>query len=204
MKHIFKQNNPQHPTFILLHGTGGNEKDLIPLAQWIDPLASYLGILGEIDENGHRRFFKRLSEGVFDEADLEIQTDRLHNFIKEAAKKYEFSLSNIVLLGYSNGANMAQSLLFHYPNGYSYAMLLHPMNIKKEQAFADLSQLDVFIGAGLYDPICPTSETDYLVKRLNKANANTQCFYDEAGHQITQNELQEATSWYQKVVLSID
>lgn len=203
MKHIFKQNNPQHPVFVLLHGTGGNEKDSIPIAQWIDPQASYLGVLGEIDENGHRRFFKRLAEGVFDEVDLEIQTDRLHSFIKECASKYEFPISSVVLLGYSNGANMAQSLLFHYPNTFSSVMMLHPMNIKKQQDFQDLSHVDAFIGAGLYDPICPTSETDLLEKRLSKANANVTCFYGEGGHQITQIELQEATTWYQKTVLSV-
>ena len=187
------------PIFVLLHGTGGNERDLIPLAEMIDPQASYLGVLGEVSEQGMPRFFKRLSEGVFDEEDLVYRTKRLHDFLLQAAKDYQFNFNKIILLGYSNGANMAQSLLLHYPGFYRQAMLHHPMNVRKEVPFSDLSHTSIFIGAGSFDPLCPIEETHYLEERLLKAHAKVHVHIEMAGHELTRNELIEAIDWYQKL-----
>ncbi|SFH92765.1 alpha/beta hydrolase [Pisciglobus halotolerans] len=114
MIHLFKEGNPTKPVFLLLHGTGGNEYDLLPVAEFIDPEASILSVRGNILENGMPRFFKRLAEGVFDEEDLIKETKQLYDFINQAAEKYHFDRKKVIALGYSNGANIAASLLFLY------------------------------------------------------------------------------------------
>lgn len=199
MKHIFRQKKPDRPVFVLLHGTGGNEKDLIPLVELIDNDASYLGVLGEVRENGMPRFFRRLSEGVFDEEDLTFRTHQLHDFIIESAKEYDFRLDKIVLLGYSNGANIAQSLLLHHPKHYRYAMLHHPMNVKKDMPFEPLDHVHVFIGAGAFDPLFPIEETYLLQKRLTNAKANVHLHMEQAGHELTRNEVLAAIKWYESL-----
>lgn len=128
MKHVFqKGNDSSRPTLLLLHGTGGNEHDLLPLAEIIDKDANVLSVRGNVLENGMPRFFKRLAEGVFDEEDLIFRTTELNNFLDEAAEKYEFDRTNITAVGYSNGANIAASLMFHYENALKTAILHHPM-----------------------------------------------------------------------------
>lgn len=114
MKHIFRKENLDKPTFLLLHGTGGDEKDLLALAHFIQPEYNVLSVRGEVNENGMNRFFKRLSEGVFDEVDLVYRTHQLKEFIDQASIDYGFDKKHVIALGYSNGANIAGSLLFHY------------------------------------------------------------------------------------------
>src|SRR3954468_2928382 len=117
MKHIFKQGaNQSKPTILLLHGTGGTEQDLLSLAEMIDPEATVLSVRGNVLENGMPRFFRRLAEGVFDMEDLIFRTQELNEFLDEKAVEYNFDRRNIFAIGYSNGANIAASLLFHYDN----------------------------------------------------------------------------------------
>lgn len=127
MKHLFIEKDKQKPVFLLLHGTGGTERDLIPVAEHIDPDASILSVRGNVNENGMARYFKRLREGVFDEESLVSETETLHQFLNQAAKEYDFDRQKLVALGYSNGANIAGSLLMHYEHSLRKAMLLHPM-----------------------------------------------------------------------------
>lgn len=113
MRHIFKEGtNPDKPVLLLLHGTGGDENSLLPLAEMIDPESAVLSVRGNVLENGMPRFFRRLAEGVFDEEDLIYRTQELLHFLDDAAKEYQFDRNNIVAIGYSNGANIAASLLF--------------------------------------------------------------------------------------------
>src|SRR5690625_4293097 len=115
VKHIFeKGHNRNKRTFLLLHGTGGTERDLLPLAHMIDPDANILSVRGKVLENGMPRFFRRLSEGVFDEEDLIYRTEELKQFLDDAAQTYNFDRQQVYAIGYSNGANIAASLLFHY------------------------------------------------------------------------------------------
>src|SRR5699024_2684437 len=128
MKHIFKQGtNQDKPVLLFLHGTGGNEHDLVKLADIIDPEASVLSVRGNVSENGMPRFFKRLAAGVFDEEDLILRTEELYNFLDEAAQEHGFDRKQVTAIGYSNGANIAASLLFHYENALEGAVLHHPM-----------------------------------------------------------------------------
>lgn len=172
MRHIFQEgSDPSRPTLLLLHGTGGNEHDLIPLAQAIDSEASFLSVRGNVLENGMPRFFRRLAEGVFDIEDLVFRTKELYDFLDEAAEKYGFDRKNVVAVGYSNGANIAGSLLFHYQDALKGAILHHAKVPRRGIDLPDLTGTKVFIGAGTNDPICPREEFIELKRLLEKTNA---------------------------------
>lgn len=197
MKHIYKKGkNASKPTLLLLHGTGGNENDLLPLANMIDQEASILSVRGNILENGMPRFFRRLAEGVFDEEDLIFRTRELHDFLDEASEKYGFSRDNIVAIGYSNGANIAASLLFHYKNALKGAILHHPMVPRRGIELPELSDTEVFLAAGKNDPICPAQESEELKSLLSSANASVEMHWENSGHQLTLSEVEAARDWY--------
>lgn len=197
MKHIFnKGKDPKKPTLLMLHGTGGTELDLLPLAGMIDDQASVLSVRGNILENGMPRFFKRLAEGIFDEEDLIFRTKELNEFLDEAAEKYEFDRDNVIAIGYSNGANIAASLLFHYQDALKAAILHHPMVPRRGITLPDLTGKEVFIAAGTNDPICSPEESKELQSLLEKANANVEMHWENRGHQLTAQEVETAAKWY--------
>ncbi|WP_189655314.1 alpha/beta hydrolase [Bacillus sp. HNG] len=197
MKHIFnKGKNPEKPTLLLLHGTGGNELDLLPLAGRIDDEASVLSVRGNVLENGMPRFFRRLAEGVFDIEDLIFRTKELNEFLDEAAVKYEFDRNNILAIGYSNGANIAASLLFHYQDALKGAILHHPMVPRKGMDLPDLTGTSIFIAAGTNDPICSPMESAELKSILENAHANVEIHWEDRGHQLTVTEVEAAAQWY--------
>lgn len=197
MKHIFQKENLSHPTFLLLHGTGGDEKDLLGLAHFIQPEYNVLSVRGEVKENGMNRFFKRLSEGVFDEVDLVFRTHQLKEFIDQASIDYGFDKNHVIALGYSNGANIAGSLLFHYSDVFEKAILLHPM-VPMRKELPDLSRVSVFIGAGKNDPICPPEESIELNKLLSSAHADVTLHWENNGHRISESELNAIKKWLKK------
>lgn len=186
------------PTFLLLHGTGGDEKDLITLAQVIDEEAGFLSLRGNINENGMNRFFKREAMGVFNIKNLKEETEKLYNFLNAAAEKYRFKRENLIALGYSNGANIAASLIFHYYNVLEKGILLHPMVPLRETELPDLAHKSFFIGAGKNDPICPAEETNELIDMLEGAGASIEIFWGQEGHSLTKEELESAKLWYEK------
>jgi len=199
MKHIFKEGtNKEKPVLLLLHGTGGDEKGLLQLADIVDPEASVLSVRGNILENGMPRFFKRLAEGVFDEKDLIFRTNELNEFLDEAAEKYGFNRDAIVAIGYSNGANIAASLLFHFQDALQGAILHHPMIPRKNMTLPDLSGKNVFIAAGTNDPICPQEEATGLQQLLTDAKADVEIYWENNGHQLTMSEVQAAHAWYKE------
>jgi phospholipase/carboxylesterase len=197
LKHIFKQGNKDLPTLLLLHGTGGDERDLLPLADMIEPDASVLSVKGNVDENGMARFFARLREGVFDEEDLVFRTKELNEFIDESANNYGFDRQNIVALGYSNGANIAASLMYHYKDALKGGILFHAMVPRRNVKLPDLSDALVFIGAGKRDPLIPMQETMELVKNLQDARAQVTEFWTEGGHELRREEVDEAKRWFE-------
>lgn len=199
MIHLFKKGaNPSSPTLLLLHGTGGDEKDLLPLAHTIDKNAAILSVRGNILENGMPRFFKRLAEGVFDEESLKIETENLYRFIEKAAEQYGFDPANVIALGYSNGANIAASLLYHYPNVLKGAILHHPMVPLRNIKLPDLTKIPVFIGAGINDPLCPAEESKELKNTLEAAGAKVTIEWGNQGHSLTQLEVNVAANWYRQ------
>ncbi|MFB4164486.1 alpha/beta hydrolase [Alteribacillus sp. JSM 102045] len=197
MKHIFKEGkNKDAPVLLLLHGTGGTEEDLLEVGRIIDDEASILSVRGNVSENGMPRFFRRLAEGVFDEEDLIFRTKKLHDFLDDSAEKFGFDRKNIVAVGYSNGANIAGSLLFHYEDSLKGALLHHPMVPRKGVELPDLREKGIFIGAGSNDPICPPEETEELSKLLEEAGAYVKVQWEQSGHQLTLEEVKGAAEWY--------
>lgn len=197
LKHIFKQGSDR--VLLLLHGTGGTENDLLPVAEMVDPDASVLSVRGNVSENGMPRFFRRLAEGVFDEEDLVFRTKELHQFLDDAAVKYGFNRQEVIAVGYSNGANIAGSLLFHHEDSLKGAILYHPMVPRRGVVIPDLSSIPVFIGAGKNDPICPASETEDLSKLLSEAHAQVEVHWENQGHQLTHSEVAASKKWYDKL-----
>ncbi|MBM7644840.1 phospholipase/carboxylesterase [Scopulibacillus daqui] len=200
MKHIFNggQDPPNKPTLLLLHGTGGNESDLLPLAKMVDEKANVLSVRGNVLENGMPRFFRRLAEGIFDEDDLIFRTKELNEFLDESAERYEFNRDNIIAIGYSNGANIAASLLFHYQTAVKGAILHHPMVPRRGVELPDLTGKSVFIAAGTNDPMCSASESTDLQSLLEKANAQVTLHWENKDHQLTMEEIEAAASWYKE------
>lgn len=199
MKHIFeKGTDQQKPTFLLLHGTGGTEQDLFPIAERLDPLANKLGVRGNVLENGMPRFFRRIREGVFDEEDLIYRTNELNEFLNDAAEKYDFDRNNLIAIGYSNGANIAASLLFHFQDALKGAVLHHPMVPRRGIELPNLTGKEVLITAGTNDPLCPAKETEELSTLLKEAQATVEVYWENQGHQLTPSEVETAKDWYVK------
>ena len=159
-------------TLLLLHGTGGNEHDLVPLGRQIDSTAAILSPRGKVLENGMPRFFRRLAEGIFDEEDLKRRTHQLADFVDAAAEQYEFAADQVVAVGYSNGANIAGGVLLLRPETLRAAILFRAMVPLVPEKLPHLSSARVWIGAGNQDPIIPTSETQRLVELLRGAGAD--------------------------------
>jgi predicted esterase len=192
--HEFVPGNSKR-TLLLLHGTGGNERDLIPLGRELDPDASLLSPRGKILENGMPRFFRRLAEGVFDLEDLKTRTNELADFVASAARHYKLAADEIVAVGYSNGANIAASMVLLRPEILHAAILFRAMVPLVPGNLPDLSSVRVWIGAGDQDPIIPASEAQRLVELLRRAGANVTIRFFNAGHGLTNSEMEIAREW---------
>lgn len=182
-------------TLLLLHGTGGNEHDLIDLGRSLAPDANLLSPRGKVSENGMPRFFRRLAEGVFDEADLIHRTHELADFITAAAKQYGFSPDTITAVGYSNGANIAASMLLLRSEVLSRAILLRAMVPLIPEKSPDLTGSRIFLASGLSDPILPIDNARKLASMFRQAGANLTFKEIQAGHQLTSGELDAARVW---------
>lgn len=197
-QYIYQAGKKDHPVFLLLHGTGGTETDLIPLAKFIDPEAGILSVRGNVSEGGMNRYFRRLAEGVFDLEDLENRTKDLYHFVKDTAAEHDIDTTQLVALGYSNGANIAASMLYFFEDAFKGALLHHPMVPFQDRDMLAHKGLPIFIGAGKNDPICPPEETVGLTSKLEEAGSSVTVDWGQAGHSLTQMELQAAKEWYQK------
>jgi phospholipase/carboxylesterase len=191
---------PDQITLLLLHGTGGNEQDLITLGQELYPRAAMLSPRGKVLESGMPRFFRRLAEGVFDIEDLKFRTHELADFVEKASKVYEFDLRYVISVGYSNGANIASSLLLLRPEIISSAVLFRVMVPFMPEKVPNLSGKDIFIGAGQYDPIVPREQTETLVGLFKKAGANVVVHIQEnSGHELGYDEISAAKDWLSNI-----
>ncbi|WP_217596028.1 alpha/beta hydrolase [Cohnella sp. GbtcB17] len=200
MIHIFEPGkSPNAPTLLLLHGTGGSERDLMGVGRMLSPEAALLGVRGNVSERGMARFFRRIAEGVFDEADLIARTAELNAFVDESADKYAFDRHNVVAVGYSNGANIAASLLYHHQDALKGAVLFHPMVPRRGIALPDLTGVPVFIGAGRNDPLCTMAESEELAAALGAAGAAVETHWENGGHQLSRTEVEAAAAWLRGV-----
>jgi phospholipase/carboxylesterase len=183
-------------TLLLLHGTGGNEEDLIPLAYELDERAAILSPRGKVLENGVApRFFRRLAEGVFDVDDLKFRTNELADFVNDASKFYGFDLQHIIAVGYSNGANIASSTLLLRPEIVSAAILFRAMIPLIPETLPDLTNKHIFMSSGLYDPIVPKQEAERLFSLFRKAGAKVSLYWQNSGHELAIEDVQKAKEW---------
>lgn len=186
MKHIFKQGEQGKPVFLLLHGTGGDERDLLPLAEMLDPSYNVLSVKGEISENGMARYFKRRAEGDYDLEDLEYRGQELYDFIKESSKEYEFNLEDVIPLGFSNGSNMAINLILRESTPFQKALLfapLYPLDLQDNQK--DLSNFKVFLSMGRQDPIVTQEQSERVIEIFKERGAEVHETWVNS-HEITQ------------------
>ena len=190
-----KDNKSETLTLLLLHGTGGNEDDLIQVGQMISPSASLLSPRGKVLENGMPRFFKRLAEGVFDLEDLKFRTHELADFVKDTSSIHGFDLNKTIAVGFSNGANIAASLLLSYPGTLMGAILFRAMVPFIPNSPLDLSDKKVLLSAGVYDPIVSESQTQSLYNILKKSRTNVTLKWQQSGHNLTESDILDAKEW---------
>lgn len=186
-------------TLLLLHGTGGNERDLIPLGQELDSSAALLSPRGKTLENGMPRFFRRLAEGVFDLEDLRKRTNELGDFVVSAAKHYEMDDTKIIAVGYSNGANIAASMLLLRPQILSAAILFRAMVPLVPETTPNLSETKVLISEGDHDPIVSAGEAGRLAGLLRGAGADVTIRFFPSGHELTSDDVDLAREWLNKL-----
>jgi phospholipase/carboxylesterase len=187
--------SPDAPTLLLLHGTGGNEHDLLPLARIIAPAAGVLSPRGKVLERGMPRFFRRLAEGVFDIEDLKLRTADLADFVAAAAAHYEFDARRVIAIGFSNGANIAASLLLLRPEVLARAILLRAMVPLIPDVMPSLKKVSVLLSGGRRDPIVAAENTERLAAMLREAGAAVRVAWQEAGHELTNDDVREAREW---------
>jgi phospholipase/carboxylesterase len=180
---------------LLLHGTGGNENDLLDLGRSIAPGAPLLSPRGRILENGMPRFFRRLAEGVFDIPDLKFQAEELARFVHDARARYDLGDVPPMALGFSNGANMAAALLLLHPGTLSGGLLLRPMVPLVPDQLPNLVGMRVLIAAGLRDPIVPPTESEALGDLLRRAGAEVALHWSNGGHALVEDDLSAAERW---------
>lgn len=182
-------------TLVLLHGTGGDEADLLELGEQLAPGCGMLGIRGKVSENGANRFFRRLSEGVFDEADLRFRTLELATFLQQAVTTYRLAPKALLAVGYSNGANIAASSLLLSPDVFAGAVLFRAMLPLTPDILPVLGNKPVLIEAGDHDPIVPRERVEGLTVLLQRAGADCDVQWNHASHALTHGELAYAQKW---------
>lgn len=186
---------PGLPTLLLLHGTGGDENDLLPLGRALLPGAGLLSPRGKVLEYGMPRFFRRLDAGVFDLEDLRLRADELAGFVGHAASRYGFDADRVIAAGYSNGANIAAAVLLLHPGVLAGGILFHAQVPIEPDKQPDLAGVPVFLSGGRTDTMIPASETERLATLLGEAGADVTLYWEPGGHQLGRGEFEAAQRW---------
>ena len=194
--HRFIPGEDSSETLLVLHGTGGNENDLVGIGQAIAPGAAILSPRGNVLENGAPRFFRRIAEGVFDPKEVRSRAEELARFIRAAVITYRLDPSRVFALGYSNGANIASTVMLIDPGTIQGSILLRPMVVYEPPAKNDLSGSSVFISAGRMDQIVPTASVEQLAELFRSANADVTVKWQLTGHNLVPSEIREAAEWF--------
>ncbi|WP_162146833.1 alpha/beta hydrolase [Acholeplasma granularum] len=198
MKHIYIDKNANY-TFLTLHGTGADENDLIPLVNYLNPNYNILSPRGNVNENGLNRFFKRHGMGNYDIPNLIEETNNLKEFIVTSKESYKLNIDNIIGLGFSNGANILESLLQLDGPLIKTAVLLSPVLLQPNVDFKDLKGVNIFIATSDNDPYVKNKENDILIEKLKNANANVYVHKHHLGHQINETVLNDLRTWLSKL-----
>jgi predicted esterase len=182
-------------TLVVLHGTGGDENDLIGIGQAIAPGADIVSPRGNVLEAGAPRFFKRLAEGVFDPKEVRSRAEELARFIRGAVVTYRLDPARVFALGYSNGANIASTVMLVEPGILQGAILFRPMLVYEPSEKSDLTGSAVFISAGRMDPIVPVASVERLAELFESTHAEVTLKWQLAGHNLLPSEVREAADW---------
>lgn len=201
-RHRFIPGSPDLPPLLLLHGTGGNEDDLLPLGEALLPGAARLSPRGQVLENGMPRFFRRLAEGVFDLDDLRFRTQQLAGFVAQATKANLLGRRPIAV-GLSNGANIAAAMLLLRPEILGGALLLRPMVPLVPESLPDLAATPVQINAGQVDPLVPPEQSQELADLLSRAGAQVSLEWIPGGHGLTRADLDTGSRWLKAVASTV-
>lgn len=193
--HHFQPGDANKPVILALHGTGGDENDLIPLVMEAAPGSAIISPRGKILENGMPRFFKRFAEGVFDQEDLEKRTQELADWAVDMADKYGFSTDKLYALGYSNGANIAASILLRRPEVLAGGILLRAMVPFQLDNVPDLSDKKILLLSGIADPIADETQAKGLVNLFTKGHASVKHTPLLTGHGLTSKDVTAARNW---------
>jgi predicted esterase len=182
-------------TLLLLHGTGGDETDLLSIGQVVMPGANLLSPRGQVLENGMPRFFRRFAEGVFDVEDIKLRAAELGDFVREKAAEHGFDPARLMALGYSNGANIAAAMLLTGAAAFRRSVLIRTMVPLEPEKRPDLKGTEVLLAAGLYDPLANAQQTKHLHTLFESAGAAVTEHAERTGHQMTQGDIEAARRW---------
>ncbi len=177
------------PPLLLLHGTGGNERSLLPLGRGLSPGSALLSPRGQVDENSALRFFRRHAEGILDLEDLAARAREMADFVATAATRYHFDPARLVAVGFSNGANLAAAMLLLRPESLAAAVLLRPMMGLDPSPAPDLAGKRVLILSGALDPIVPPADPARLEAVFRAAGAEVERHSFNTGHGFTQADI---------------
>lgn len=200
LKYIYKPSgNKEAYTLLLLHGTGGNENDLLPLTNYFGEDLNVLSLRGNVSEQGMPRFFKRVGMGIFDEEDLTFRTHEMVAFLKDVSEREGFDIHKLIAVGYSNGANIAGSALLLYPGFFAGAILYRPMQpFKVLPAISGDQTTRIFASNGLQDPTIDPEATKAYVQHMKDAGWAIEHHHLAAGHNLTREDLELSVIWYQR------
>lgn len=188
----------QGPVLLLLHGTGGDGDSLLQLGYTLSPSSALLSPTGKVREGGARRFFRRLAEGVFDQEDLAQRTHELASFVRDAATVYDLGTTPIVAVGYSNGANIAASMLLAGESVFAGAILFRAMVPFEPATMPNLAGVSVLLCSGDNDPIASPAEAAQLADMFGAAGAQVEVHRERGGHQLTLGDVRAATTWIER------
>lgn len=186
------------PPLLLLHGTGGDESDLLELGRMVSPGSALLSPRGKVLEHGVPRFFRRLAEGVFDQDDVRRRAEELADFVEAARARY--GIGKPIALGYSNGANIAAAVMLLRPSALAGGALLRPMVPLQQPPLPDLAGMPVLIASGARDPIAGVAEGSRLAAILSEAGATVNRQITRSGHELSQADVTLARDWLAKRV----
>ncbi|HYP16616.1 MAG TPA: alpha/beta hydrolase [Opitutus sp.] len=196
-QHLFEPaQNPTAPPLLLLHGTGGTEQDLLPLGRSLSPGSALLSPRGKVSERGANRFFARLGEGMFDPTEVAQRTQELADFIAAAGAKYHLDLARLVAVGFSNGANIAATLLLIRPVVLGGAVLFRPMVVIDQPASPNsLEGKRVLVASGVHDPLVPPDHPHRLAAHLRAGGADVTLQSHAAAHNLTRQDIESTREW---------